>query len=140
MCTTTFITFGQWTYKNIKSDFDGTFKKAYTETNNNGYLMLEKGQNFPFFALRGTYFCDENTTIDIVLMCNGVNKKYEVSASKSGDSRLYYFNDDIWTDDFIADFKSASKCLIRVNQSHCTTDYYQFKMTNSSAAYNFIKE
>lgn len=32
---------GQWTYKIINSAFDGSFKKAYTATNNNGVLMME---------------------------------------------------------------------------------------------------
>lgn len=138
MFATTFMSFGQWTYKSIKSDFDGTFKKAYTETSNSGYLMLEKGESAPFFALKGSYFCDDTTIVDLIFVCNGVNKKYQLSAIKSKDGRLYYFSEDAWTEEFTIDFKSASRCLIRVNQSYCTSDYYEFKMTNSSAAYDFI--
>lgn len=218
--------FGQWTYKEVNSEFDGKFKKAYTQTNNGGYLSMEtnevkvidttyqddigyiyisclkdsskinfEGINYtyncsifknadigsevighinnrqiyiiervenlktrmsyfkvkfnriietyhiekiPFLVLSGLYFCDDYTSIDFVLVNNGISKKYELSAIKSRDSRLYYFNEFIWTDGFIKNFKSASKCLIRVNQDFCTDDYYQFNFSGSGQAFNFI--
>ena len=43
----------------------------------------------------------------------------------------------MWTDEFIKDFKSASKCFIRVQYQWC--DYhYQFDFSGSAAAYDFI--
>ena len=146
MCISTF-TFGQWVYRTINSEFDGVFKKAYTNTNNRGFLLMEVGESTfvdsveikrPFLALQGSYFCDETTIVDFVLVVNGVNKKYELLGSKSSDSRLYYFDESIWTDEFTKDFKTASKCSIRVNQEHCTDDYYVFNFYSSKAAYNFI--
>lgn len=41
---TTLTTFGQWTYKTISNGFDDPFKKAYTATNNNGWLAMEAGE------------------------------------------------------------------------------------------------
>ena len=40
---TTFTTFGQWTYKTISNGFDDPFNKAFTATNNNGWLAMETG-------------------------------------------------------------------------------------------------
>lgn len=40
---TTFTTFGQWTYKTISNGFDDPFKKAFTATNNTGWLAMETG-------------------------------------------------------------------------------------------------
>ena len=143
----TMVSYGQWTYKTINSEFDGSFKKAYTQTNNGGYLMMEVGNSTyndtievkrPFLALKGTYFCDDYTQIDFVLVVNGVNKKYDLRGTKSNDSRMYYFDDGIWTDEFINDFKSASSCSLRVNQDYCTNDYYKFNMSGSTSAFNFI--
>ena len=45
---TTFTTFGQWTYKTISNGFDDPFKKAFTATNNNGWLAMEAGESQPF--------------------------------------------------------------------------------------------
>ena len=131
---------GQWTYKTINSEFDGSFKKAYTATNNSGYLIMEVGDTItkPFIGLAGSYFCDEYTTIDFVLVVQGVNKLYKVRGMKASDNRMYYIDHSIWTDEFIADFKSASKCSIRVNQEYCTDEYYTFSFSGSTAAFNFI--
>ena len=135
-----FVANSQWTYKTINSEFDGSFKKAYTITNNNGYLTMEVGDTItkPFIGLAGSYFCDKYTNIDFVLVVNGVNKVYKVQGMKASDSRMYYINDSIWTDEFVDDFKSASKCSIRVNQSYCTDEYYTFNFSGSTAAFNFI--
>jgi len=134
--------FGQWTSKTIKSDFDGSFKKAYTQTSGSGRLIMESATeeypNAPFFALSGSYFCDDSAYIDFVLTVNGEGKKYQLKASKSRDSRMYYFDESVWTDEFILDFKTASRCLIRVNQEYCTNDYYEFNMSGSTQAYNFL--
>lgn len=92
----------------------------------------------PWLALSGLYFCDDYTTVDFVLVVNGVNKKYNLKATKTSDNKIYYFNESIWSDEFILDFKSASKCIIRVNQSHCDADYYEFNMSGSTSTYNFI--
>lgn len=42
---TTLTTFGQWTYKTISNGFDDPFKKAYTATNNSGWLAMEAGES-----------------------------------------------------------------------------------------------
>lgn len=132
----------QWIAKTIKSDFDGSFKKAYTKDSGGGYLIMEapveEDSTSPFFALSGSYFCDDSGDIDLVLYVGGEKKLYSLVATKSRDSRMYYFNESVWTDEFISDFKNASKCLIRVNQDYCTNDYYEFNMSGSTQAYNFV--
>ena len=145
MCLMTSVVFGQWTYKTINSKSDGSFKKAYTKTNNRGYLVMEVGDsayndtiksNIPFLSLWGSCFCDASY-IDFVLVVNGENKKYKLTG-RAFDNSVYYFDESMWTDEFIKDFKSASKCSIRVNQDYCTDDYYQFDFSGSAAAYDFI--
>lgn len=138
MCLMTSVVFGQWTYKTINSKSDGSFKKAYTKTNNRGYLVMEVGDsayNSPFLSLWGSCFCDASY-IDFVLVVNGENKKYKLTG-RAFDNSVYYFDESMWTDEFIKDFKSASKCFIRVQYQWC--DYhYQFDFSGSAAAYNFI--
>ena len=134
----TSVVFGQWTYKTINSKSDGSFKKAYTKTNNGGYLVMEVGDsayNSPFLSLWGSCFCDASY-IDFVLVVSGENKKYKLTG-RAFANRIYYFDESMWTDGFIKDFKSASKCFIRVQYQWC--DYhYQFDFSGSAAAYDFI--
>jgi hypothetical protein len=95
-------------------------------------------QKNPFFYLSGSYFCDGNANIDLILIVNGKNNKYELIGIKSKDSKFYYFDELIWNEDFIQNFKNSSKCLIRVNQDYCTDDYFEFNMNGSASAYNFV--
>jgi hypothetical protein len=134
------IASAQWKNKTINSEFDGRFKKSICKGNDGSFLSMELDDetNTPFLALYGSYFCDDEPTIDLVLVVNGVNVLYSIPVLKSSNSHYYYFNNDIWTNEFSNDFKLASKCLIRTNQSHCTTDYYVFNMSGSTSAYNFI--
>ena len=145
MCLMTSVVFGQWTYGTINSKSDGPSKKAYTKTNNRGYLVMEVGDsayndtiksNRPSLTLHGSYFCDDYAYIDFVFVVNGVNKKYKLRGGTLANI-AYEFRGSIWTDEFIKDFKSASTCSIRVpNQCH---DYhYQFDFSGSTAAYDFI--
>ena len=147
MCLMTSVVFGQWTEKTINSKPDGPVKKAHTKTNNGGYLVMEVGDstyndtiksNIPFLSLwtrRRSSFCDVSY-IDFVLVVNGENKKYKLTGRAFANS-VYYFDESIWTDEFIKDFKSASKCFIRVQYQWC--DYhYQFDFSGSAAAYDYI--
>lgn len=129
----------QWNNKVINSEFDGRFKKSICKSGNS-FLTLEKSENgTPFLALYGSFFCDDTTTIDLVFVINGVNVLHSIEVFKSTDSQYYFFYDSVWTEEFTKDFKNASKCLIRTNQTHCTDDVFTFNMSGSTAALNFIK-
>ena len=42
------------------------------------------------------------------------------------------------TSDALVDFLNATSVKLRVNESHCENNYYQFNMSGSTAAYKFI--
>lgn len=139
-------TFAQWTYKTVDNKFDEPFKKAINlDYKTAGMMILEKsdynfelGFNVPFFAVKGTYFCEEYPYVDFVFFVGGVKYNYSFVGATSTDKEYIFFNDEIWTAEFIRDFKSASKVLVRVNQSYCDNDYYEFNFSGSTAAFNFI--
>lgn len=138
----TFIASAQWSNKTIESKFDGTFKKCINKSTikQTDFIMMEQGENlnFPFFAIRGSYFCDEKTTIDFVFETPTGDKKYSVNAFKSSDSTIYFFYDEIWTDEFKQDFKSATFLNVRVNQEYCSDEILRFNFNGSTSAFNFI--
>ena len=96
MCLLTSVVFGQWTYKTINSKRDGSFKKAYTKTNNRNYLVMDVGDtyNSPFLSLWGSSFCDGHPYIDFVLVVNGVDKKYKLTG-RAFDNSVYFFDESI---------------------------------------------
>jgi hypothetical protein len=137
----------------LSSGFPGQIDVLYmgdswVEKNFNEILNLKKLYKLcnikvikiPSLYLHGSYFCDNETYIDFVLVVAGINVNYKISATKSKNSEIYFFDDSTWSDEFIKDFKNASKCMIRVNQNYCRSDYYEFNMSGSTSAFNFISK
>ena len=128
----------QWKYEKIDNGFDDSYKIAYTETNNDGWLKLENDEGQIFFYISGGYTCSESLTVDLSFMVNGVYKKYTYSATTSESKKSVYFIDNLLTEDCLADFKSCTTLKVRVNDTACTTETYEFKMSGSTAALNFM--
>lgn len=186
MCLTTNVAFGQWTPilewdggvtgNDFKREFKGSFK---TERNRGGYLVIKADSVeddegtvtiAPVLVLKAGYLCDRWVTIDVALVVNGKTKKHQSRARKNistvwkvgslsftvVDNDSYTFAQTIWTDEFIRDFRSATRATITVNQDggsplnenleYCKNDYaytnptktYQFNFAGSAAAYDFV--
>lgn len=131
----------QWVYGEI---FNGlgkpSLKRAYNLIDNNEYLSLEINDTTtkPLIGLGNFYFCGDKIFIDFILVVKGVNKLYKVNLIKARNNKKYYINNSIWTNEFIADFKLASKCLIKINQEYCIDQDYTFNFSKSAAAYNYM--
>ena len=139
---------------NMNSEFGESWseiRRAYTESNNGGSLAMTVLVEFTHndiikpirydltlwgSSLWGSSFCYASY-IDVILVVNGENKKYKLR-SKSINGNKCVFDESIWTDEFIKDFKSASKCYIMVKQNDGSIKYYQFDFSGAAAAYNFI--
>ncbi|MEY4333178.1 MAG: hypothetical protein RLZZ196_1916 [Bacteroidota bacterium] len=129
----------QWTYKVSNNGFDDPYKIAYTEVNNNAFLKMENVDSSIVLYVQGGYYCDEKPTVDVVFVVNGTDKKYKFIGNKSQDNSTvfisWYF--DLYSD-AVVDFKAASSIRIRINESFCTSEIYNFNMGNSKAAYDFM--
>ena len=84
---------------------------------------------------------DDNPYVDIVFIVNGTFKRYNIQSHISSDNRSVFLVDDILTEsEMLKDFKSCSSVKIRINESHCVNDYYEFRMDGSSSAINFMSK
>ena len=129
----------QWTYEKIDNGFDNPYKVAYTETDNNAFLKLERVDTNTILFIKGGYYCDDKPEVDIVFVVNGVDKKYRKVCDKSEKNNIVFLT---WSlelrPEMLADFKAASAVKIRINESYCTTETYKFNMSGSKAAYDFM--
>ena len=133
-----FSALSQWVVKKIDNGFDTPYKIAYTEDGQSEFLKLENYKGIAFY-MGGVYICDESVTVDISFLVNGEYKKYIVTGRTSENRKTLFMVDDLNSDlSFLADFKAASSVKIRVNDTTCDTEIYEFKMTGSTAAYNAI--
>jgi len=134
----------QWVYKTINNSIDPSYKIAYDRsTDDSAVLKMEKTHEGLALYLSGGYHCDENTTVDIAMIVGKETFRYTFQAYKSSDSQTIFIIDDLLSEDleiqtFLSNFKSCSKFLIRINESHCTDDYYEFLMTGSTKAVEFM--
>lgn len=92
------------------------------------------------FYLSGGYHCDDEIPVDISFLIGNIYKKYNVQGTKSENSTVVFLVDDIMTDPMKDDFLKATLVKLRFNESHCQSDYYEFKMTGSKAALDFISK
>jgi hypothetical protein len=130
--------FSQWTCKSVDNGFDEPYDIVYSNIINGASIKLLKGET-PCdirFTIHGKYFCDDNINVNLTFIVNGEYEKYYLKTSKSRNSEWLYFSD--LSDKFWGDFKKATVVKIRVNETYCSSEYYEYKMTGSTAAYNFI--
>lgn len=133
------LSMAQWTNKNVNNGFDEPYKICYTAENNGAILKLENVDGQIAFYLQGGYFCDDNPTVNISFLVNNVWIKYTTEATKGAQSNVLFLVDDMNISDAIVDFVKATSVKIRVNESYCSTGYYQFNMVGSTSAYKFIR-
>lgn len=140
VCTTMFTvnSFSQWKTDKIDNGFDAPYTIAFTEDGQTAYLKLENYNGIAFY-IGGIYTCDELVIVDISFLVNGVYEKYYKTATVSDNHKIVFMVDDVSADaEFLADFKAASSVRIRINDTTCDTEIYNFKMSGSTAAYNAV--
>lgn len=133
-----FNALSQWVVKKIDNGFDTPYKIAYTEDGQSEFLKLENYKGIAFY-IGGVYVCDESVTVDISFLVNGEYQKYTIVGNVSDNHKTLFMVNDLNSDaEFLADFKAASSVRIRINDTTCDSEIYEFKMTGSTAAYNAI--
>jgi hypothetical protein len=134
----TTTSFSQWVSKKIDNGFDTPYYIAYTQDGQNAYLKLENYKGIAFY-MGGVYICDESVTVDVSFLVNGEYQRYYLTGNVSDNHKTLFLVDDLNSDpEFLADFKAATSIRIRVNDTTCDTEIYEFKMTGSTAAFNTV--
>jgi hypothetical protein len=101
--------------------------------------LYEKQHQISFY-LSGGYHCDDEIPVDISFMVAGQFVKFSVNGVKSRDSETVFLIDDLLSSEMKDAFLKASLVKLRFNESHCQSDYYEFKMSGSTAALNFVSK
>jgi hypothetical protein len=134
----TFNSFSQWKVDKIDNGFDTPYTIAYTNDGQSRFLKLENYKGIAFY-LGGVYVCDEEVGVDISFLVNNEYEKYFTTATVSDNRKTVFIVDDLNSDpEFLADFKAATSVRIRINDTTCDTEIYEFKMTGSTAAFNAV--
>ena len=129
----------QWVSKKVDNGFDTPYKIAYTDVARDQWLKLENYNNEISFYIGGVYICDEGVSVDMSFLVNGVYQKYNLlECYVSDDNETVFFVDNLTTHEMLSSFKSASSVKVRINDTTCDSETYEFRMSGSTAAYNFV--
>lgn len=132
----------QWVYKTITDGFDEPYKVAYTDNPTGAYLKMENVEGKVVFYVKGGYYCDDQLTYDFVFQLGQEVYKVSGVGVKSQSSDIVFFTPDLMNEEYetVNWFKKCSKLKIRINESYCTNSYYEFNMSKSSSALDFMSK
>lgn len=128
----------QWRYETVNNGLDEPYRIAYTAYNDGSWLKLENVKGEICFYISGAYTCEDYVTVDISFLVNGVYKKYIFDAVTSADGTDVFIIDNLLIADCLADFKACTSLKLRINDTSCGADIFQFKMSGSTAALNYV--
>jgi hypothetical protein len=130
----------QWSFKTVKNGLDKPYKVAYTPENNGAEAYMLFVDSAVVLEISGGYYCDKEPNVDVVLVVNGVDNKFEFEGYKGSTSDVVYLTWDMELHpEFLNAFKLASIMRVRINESSCANAIYTYKMTSSKAAFDYVR-
>jgi len=136
------FSYSQWVTRSIDNGLDQPYRIAYAEdTRHKVLLKLEATENTIAFYLTAGYYCSEHPVVDLAFKVGEENRRHSFIGTKSRDSKSLFIVYDLLSEansDFLNDFKQAKSIVMRVNEEHCTDEYYSFIMTGSTRAFEFM--
>jgi hypothetical protein len=72
-------------------------------------------------------------------MVGGTWKKYNGAGLVSKDQSTVFIEPNMLTSGMLDDFKAATSVKVRIRQSYCNEQIYEFNMSGSTKALNFMK-
>jgi hypothetical protein len=130
----------QWAYETVDNGFDEAYKIAYTKRVGGAYLKLENVDGEIVLYIQGVFFCDDDDTeVDISYMVKGKWEKYNGSGMVSNDQTTVFMEPNMLASGMLEDFLAATSVKIRIRQTYCDEQVYEFNMAGSTKALNYMK-
>lgn len=130
----------QWAYETVDNGFDASYKIAYTKRVGGAYLKLENVDDEIVLYIQGIFFCDDDDTeVDISYMVKGKWEKYNGGGMVSDDQTTVFMEPNMLVSGMLEDFLAATSVKVRIRQTYCDEQIYEFNMTGSTKAFNYMK-
>lgn len=134
------LSIAQWSNKSVDNGFDEPYKICHTRKNNGSILKLENVHGSVALYLQGGYFCDEVPYVELSFLVNNKWVKYSIIGFRGADGDAVFLSDYLQDSEFFMSFLNCTSLRIRVNDDYpCVTEIYEFNMSGSTSAFNFIK-
>lgn len=135
----------QWEYQTVENGLDDPYKIAYCQSIGSllpSLIKLELLDNGQLaFYIQSVFICEEEPIIEMAFLINGKYSKYSEYGSTSSDNTTVFINNNLMHEtmhDFVNYFKSCSSLKLRITDTDCGSETYDFNMKNSTAALEFM--
>ena len=144
--TLSFESFSQWSYKTVKTDFDGTYKRAIVVGSGgefpykNPYLVVRYGEEIGleiYISDAGYSGCDNR---QVFFKFNGDDEKYKsqyVNEGANSESWFVQSLENITFYELLNKFMNHSSVSIRL-RNDCGRKDYRFSLSGSSKAIRYV--
>ena len=103
-------------------------------------MKLEKSDDAVIFYIQGTYFCSDLPFVEMSFFVKNKWVRHYTTGFKNSQSDVVFLSENIELEPYFIDFLNATNVKIRVNEEFCPTDIYEFNMSGSTSAFNFLKK
>lgn len=132
----------QWTYKTVDNGFDEPYRVAYAEsTTGKEFIKLYNSgiSGYVGLSMFEGYMCSEQPGVEMSFLVNGKWEKYEMLTGMTlSDKKQFVILTSVKSIE--TDFRGASVLKIRVTDDHCGSEIYEFNMSGSAKALDFMLE
>lgn len=132
----------QWEMKTVDNGFDEPYRVAYAEsTTGKEFIKLYNSgvSDYVGLSMFEGYMCSETPGVELSFLVNGKWEKYEALTGLTlSDKKQFLILTSVKSIE--ADFRAASILKIRVTDDHCGSEIYEFNMSGSAKALDFMLE
>jgi hypothetical protein len=131
----------QWVTKKIDNGLDEPYKICYNKNQYGDLLKIENNNGVITVYVQDETICEESDiSTNLSFFVNGEWKRYDFICN-SFDEKFIILIGDISLEENVdvrSDFKNCTKIKFRFNYEYCEAEIYEFNMSGSTAALNFI--
>jgi hypothetical protein len=67
-------------------------------------------------------------------------QRHSLWGNTTSDNKAVFFTMNLENEPFFKFFLNSTSVKLRVNETYCTSEIYQFNMTGSTSAFNFLNK
>jgi hypothetical protein len=132
--------FGQWQYDQVVDATTGAYKIAFVKDTEfpKAFLKMEMYEGNLVLYLQDTYICGQEVYVSAIFVTPLYKKEVVFFGRVSENGEVMFLEKNLKAAFFRDLFKQSTEVVLKLTTQECADTYYQFLMSGSSAAYNFM--
>jgi hypothetical protein len=131
----------QWTTKTVDNGFDSAYRVAicHSTTGKEFLKMIKMSDGNVLLLIYTGYVCTESPSIEYTYKTVTGWELFTSTGVTSDDNKKVYLSANLESSIMLPYFKSTTTFKIRIDDDHCGKTIYEFNMTGSAKAFEFIE-